>query len=95
VIYLNRENAMEKHILYAGVEYQAVVCETCGAKMWPEELLEVHQLRHRIIALWAAGGYLNETVRKERLELRYGSHYRIKGHHVESRVNIRQHGRKR
>jgi hypothetical protein len=42
-------------ICYENGTYQAAVCQRCGAKMYPAELLEAHMDRHQLKDLFLEG----------------------------------------
>ncbi len=48
-----------KIIAFERKEFRAVKCEQCGAKMYPESLLQPHLSKHRLHQRW-----LNSELRK-------------------------------
>ena len=51
--------ASAKVIAFERKEFRAVKCEQCGAKMYPESLLQPHLSKHRLHQRW-----LNSELRK-------------------------------
>jgi len=45
-------NPASSEIIFANNNFHAVVCRKCGAKMYPEALLEPHLARHQLKQQW-------------------------------------------